>query len=76
MIVFSRGDWDLRVPASGGEPVQLTTLDKNRVEAFSAVCQFLPDGRHFLYLAGAANARIAASSSEPWMPAQWETGGS
>jgi len=43
------GLWD--VSASGGAPVQLTTIDKNREEAFHAFSDLLPDGRHFLYLA-------------------------
>jgi hypothetical protein len=47
------------VSASGGAPVQLTTIDKNRVEAWHAFSDFLPDGRHFLYL---ANSRQRANS--------------
>jgi Tol biopolymer transport system component len=39
------------VSASGGTPVQLTAIDKNREEAWHGFDDFLPDGRHFLYLA-------------------------
>jgi Tol biopolymer transport system component/tRNA A-37 threonylcarbamoyl transferase component Bud32 len=49
-IVFSRQSGLWRVPASGGEPVQLTALDPKRLEAYHHVAQFLPDGKHFLYL--------------------------
>jgi Tol biopolymer transport system component len=38
-----------RVPASGGKAVPVTTLQKG--ESNHAWPQFLPDGRHFLYLA-------------------------
>jgi Tol biopolymer transport system component len=40
-----------RIPATGGAPTPLTTLDKSRNEVFHAYPFFLPDGRHFLYLA-------------------------
>jgi Tol biopolymer transport system component len=39
----------LRVPASGGEPVPATELDPN--ELTHDYPDFLPDGRHFLYMA-------------------------
>jgi Tol biopolymer transport system component len=38
-----------RVPASGGDPVVVTSLDATR-DTFHAFPSFLPDGRHFLYL--------------------------
>jgi Tol biopolymer transport system component len=38
----------VRVPASGGEAVAVTQLDRQRRHAFPF---FLPDGRHFLFLA-------------------------
>jgi hypothetical protein len=41
----------LRVPAAGGEAKPLTELDKSRQETQHARPFFLPDGRHFLYLA-------------------------
>ena len=40
------------VSASGGEPALVTTLDAARGEETHRVPHFLPDGRHFLYLAG------------------------
>jgi Tol biopolymer transport system component len=40
-----------RVSASGGPVVQVTRLDKSRGETGHWRPQFLPDGRHFLYLA-------------------------
>jgi eukaryotic-like serine/threonine-protein kinase len=42
-----------RVSASGGPVEQVTTLDKSRGEVAHWRPQFLPDGRHFLYLARA-----------------------
>jgi Tol biopolymer transport system component len=41
----------LRVPAAGGEPTPLTELDASRKETRHAYPHFLPDGRHFLYVA-------------------------
>jgi len=38
-----------RVPASGGEPQPVTTLDSTRGETAHRFPQFLPDGRHFLF---------------------------
>ena len=51
MIVFSSRRGLLRVPASGGEPVQLTALDENRQDTWHHISGFLPDGIHFSYLA-------------------------
>jgi serine/threonine protein kinase len=44
-----------RVSADGGEPVQVTTLDGSRKETAHLWPQFLPDGRHFIYVAQTAN---------------------
>jgi len=41
----------LRVPAAGGEPIPVTELDKSRKEISHDYPDFLPDGRHFLYMA-------------------------
>ena len=41
----------MRVPASGGEPQVATTLDTARGESAHRFPSFLPDGRHFLYVA-------------------------
>lgn len=43
-----------RVSAAGGTPVQATTLDRERQQLSHWWPQFLPDGRHFLYLARGA----------------------
>jgi Tol biopolymer transport system component len=40
-----------RVSATGGTPVELTTVDQARGESLHAVPYFLPDGRRFLYFA-------------------------
>ena len=52
-IVFSRGVASglYRVSAAGGTPVQLTTVDATRNEIEHTWPYFLPDGRHFLFLA-------------------------
>jgi eukaryotic-like serine/threonine-protein kinase len=56
VIVFSRSATEglYRIPAAGGTPEPLTTLDKSRNEYTHAWPHFLPDGRHFLYVAGAS----------------------
>jgi Tol biopolymer transport system component len=41
-----------RVPASGGQPTEVTRLDEARGETAHSQPSFLPDGRHFLYYAG------------------------
>ena len=57
VIVFSAGTGPLfRVPAEGGTPEQLTTLDPKRQETAHRHPWFLPDGRHFLYAATATSA--------------------
>ena len=40
-----------RVSASGGQPVEVTKLDASRHETYHRYPFFLPDGRHFLYVA-------------------------
>ncbi|HEV2201008.1 MAG TPA: protein kinase [Bryobacteraceae bacterium] len=44
----------LRVPAAGGSPVAVTTVDV-RMENLHRFPTFLPDGRHFLYIVGSAD---------------------
>jgi Serine/threonine protein kinase len=41
-----------RVAAGGGKPVPVSKLDASRHETAHRYPQFLPDGRHFLYMAG------------------------
>ena len=56
-----------RVPASGATPTRISTLDASRAEGSLRWPVFLPDGKHFLYLAAnftgqkAANAIYVAS---------------
>ena len=52
IIVFVRnpGEGLYRVPATGGTPAPLTTLDKSRNETVHSWPYFLPDNRHFLYV--------------------------
>ncbi len=52
VIVFapSYRDPQLRIPAAGGEPIQISELDASRNEGTHRYPHFLPDGRHFLYL--------------------------
>lgn len=47
----------LRVSAAGGEPAPATELDKERKEQSHRFPHFLPDGRHYLYLATGSDAR-------------------
>jgi Tol biopolymer transport system component len=49
-----------RVSAAGGEPSAVTTLDSSRQENAHLMPQFLPDGRHFLYLARSAQKQHTA----------------
>jgi serine/threonine protein kinase/Tol biopolymer transport system component len=51
VIVFSLKLALYRVSAAGGSPMPVTTLDASRKEVFQSHPRFLPDGRHFLYLA-------------------------
>jgi serine/threonine protein kinase/Tol biopolymer transport system component len=52
-IVFAPDPYDslFRVPDSGGTPLRLTTLDPKKKELSHRWPTFLPDGRHFIYLA-------------------------
>jgi serine/threonine protein kinase len=60
VILFGSGNSDTgvrtlsRVAATGGEVRLATTLDVSRQEAGHDYPQFLPDGRHFIYLAQSA----------------------
>ena len=52
VIIFDDVTGILRVPAAGGSPTSVTQFDQTRAETVHTVPWFLPDGRHFLYLAG------------------------
>jgi Tol biopolymer transport system component len=52
VIIFSQLGQPLsKVSAAGGEPKPLTRLDQTRQETNHEAPRFLPDGRHFTYLA-------------------------
>jgi Tol biopolymer transport system component len=52
VIVFTGGQAGLqRIPASGGTPAPVTSVDTSRGEISHIWPYFLPDGRHFLFLA-------------------------
>jgi DNA-binding winged helix-turn-helix (wHTH) protein/Tol biopolymer transport system component len=53
-IVFGETPFLYRVPAGGGEAKRVLTLDESRQERSHSFPQFLPDGRHFLYLSRSA----------------------
>ncbi len=55
-IVFARSSSDglYRISANGGTPARVTALDESRKEIAHVWPYFLPDGRHFLYLARSA----------------------
>ncbi len=50
IIIGSNRDGLWRVSADGGTPVPLTVLDTSRQEFEHELPNFLPDGRHFIYL--------------------------
>ena len=60
MIVFSSGGILHRVQAAGGQPVQITTLDTSLQETEHVAPCFLPDGRHYLYLAASSQPNNSA----------------
>ncbi len=51
VILFTSGPLLYSVPAAGGKPTPVTSLDTSRNEISHRWVQFLPDGRHFLYTA-------------------------
>ncbi|MCI0656736.1 MAG: protein kinase, partial [Acidobacteria bacterium] len=66
VIIFSPSSLDSihRVSASGGTPTQVTKLDAAKSETTHRWATFLPDGQHFIYMAGthAAGARSEANA--------------
>jgi len=72
-----------RVPASGGEPVAVTRIDTAAKEATHRQPEFLPDGRHFFYVAMSSQSGQTAifvgdaqSSAESQKPRRLMTGAS
>ena len=57
VIVFTPGSATplFRIPAGGGTPIPLTTLDEAAGENSHRFPWFLPDGRHFLFTARSGN---------------------
>ncbi|HEU5240232.1 MAG TPA: protein kinase, partial [Pyrinomonadaceae bacterium] len=48
------------ISSNGGQPTQVTKIDATRNETIHAWPNFLPDGRHFIYLARSANREKSA----------------
>jgi len=65
VIIFSADPTSgiVRVPASGGRPTPLTTLDASQGETTHRWAIFLPDGLHFLYMAAAHGAGAKSESN-------------
>ena len=51
MILFPGAGLIQRVLAAGGQPMPITALDESKQETEHVAPVFLPDGRHFLFLA-------------------------
>jgi eukaryotic-like serine/threonine-protein kinase len=52
VIIFARTSGEiLRIPATGGTPQRVTTLDARRQEGTHRWPHFLPDGNHFFFMA-------------------------
>jgi Tol biopolymer transport system component len=58
--VFASAGVLYRVQAAGGQPAQITTLNPSLQEAEHLAPNFLPDGRHFVYLAVSTQAANSA----------------
>lgn len=52
-----------KVSASGGTPVAITKLDQSRSETTHRWPHFLPDGKHFLYLAGSHTSEATSGNN-------------
>jgi serine/threonine protein kinase len=50
-ILFAQREGIFRVAAEGGAPSRVTQVDRTKRELFHLWPEFLPDGRHFLYMA-------------------------
>jgi Tol biopolymer transport system component len=55
VLLLSTASGLLRVSAVGGDPAPALPLDKSRLETNQIEPQFLPDGRHFVYLSRSAS---------------------
>jgi hypothetical protein len=64
VIIFARVSAEIqRIPASGGTPQRVTSLDKSRHEGTHRWPFFLPDGNHFLFMAGCLVPSVMTMSS-------------
>jgi eukaryotic-like serine/threonine-protein kinase len=52
VIIFGSTNGLYRVSAAGGEPTKITSIDQSLGEVGHRLPYFLPDGHHYLYLAG------------------------
>jgi eukaryotic-like serine/threonine-protein kinase len=66
VILFSQANAIFRIPSTGGVATRVTSVDASRGEVAHLHPQFLPDGRHFLYVtrgpAGALDSWIVLGS--------------
>jgi hypothetical protein len=60
---FALDDPIMRVPAAGGSPVGGTILDEDGGEVYHSWPWWIPDGKHFLYLAAVDTTRQGAAFS-------------
>ena len=60
VILFPGAGRIQRVLAAGGQPMPITTLDESKQETEHVAPVFLPDGRHFLFLAVSTQADQSA----------------
>jgi Tol biopolymer transport system component len=58
VMLFSAAGLIYRVSAAGGQPTAITALDKSKEETDHLGPAFLPDGRHYLFLAVGAESAI------------------
>jgi len=65
VIIFSPSSVDpiFRIDAAGGTPESLTSLDTEKAETTHRWSTFLPDGNHFIYMAGTHTAGIQAEGN-------------
>ena len=56
-----------RIPATGGQPTAITRVDASRHETSHRYPFFLPDGRHFLYIALNASGNPRDSANRIWV---------
>jgi serine/threonine protein kinase len=61
-ILFSSAGIIYRVAANGGQPAAITQLDKSKQETDHLGPNFLPDGRHYLFLAAGSQGAIYLAS--------------